>query len=942
MKIAYTFVISDLFHYGHLQLLEAAANMSDKLICGVLTDEAVLKIGGSPISNYQERSSVISAIKYVNEVIPQESQDPFDNLQMLRQRFAQDEIIFVYGENWGEAPGGHSLNKINITLKQQSFYKKLSNNHIACKFVEKYYPNLTALDTFSERFVIPDFDKFTREKPKFTVTTKANTLQKLKPLLKKSHIEKMYVFTIADWNHYAEEVLFDIQEKFNGKKIVIRSSCLNEDSMQESKAGHYQSILNIDSSDNQKVNNAIKQVIGSYPQDDINLSDQVLVQRYTEGVQLSGVLFTRDLGTNAPYYVINYSQGNETDVVTSGRQASLIKIFRHIHRRVLPSHWQKLLEAIDEIEHVVPDIPLDIEFAIRSDDDIIIFQVRPLSANVYLPPVDEDNSEAILKQQAQVYHQLLLENQAILKGEPLIFSDMAFWNPSELIGCHPSILAYDLFNQLFMEKAWADGLSKLAYQKMKPQPLMFKFCNKPYINVNLAFLALLPENIPEKYHAPLNHYYLKKLCAEPYLHDKVEFKVLFTCYDFNVRNRLQELLNAGFTESDTQVICDELQTFTQRIIHNSAALFLEVEQRVSDLQTYHHAALQSASCEQGPALNSLIQGLLSTCEELGTVTFSMVARMAFIAESLLKSLVEIQVLTLHEYNELKQSFCTVAFELTQAISDVAKGTLTKSAFMKQYGHLRAGTYDLTQKRYDQSEQMRFETCADEPKHYLHDVIIKKITDYLQLDPLNISFTTFYTFVKAAIEAREKVKLVFTKVISDVLEMLKAIGNNYQLLPEEVALLKIHEILQLKQQGPHLAVIAQRKAELAQFKKFALPAMITKPGDFMLVNSLEAKPNFVTDKMIQGQVVVYRKEMDPEQLPNNIIFIENADPGFHWILAYKIKGIVTRFGGAASHMAICCAELGIPAAIGCGEKYNELLTSRSIRLDCVNEIIERVQ
>ena len=36
-KISYSFVIADLFHYGHLRVLEKAKKMSDHHICGVLS-----------------------------------------------------------------------------------------------------------------------------------------------------------------------------------------------------------------------------------------------------------------------------------------------------------------------------------------------------------------------------------------------------------------------------------------------------------------------------------------------------------------------------------------------------------------------------------------------------------------------------------------------------------------------------------------------------------------------------------------------------------------------------------------------------------------------------------------------------------------------------------------------------------------------------------------
>ena len=44
------------------------------------------------------------------------------------------------------------------------------------------------------------------------------------------------------------------------------------------------------------------------------------------------------------------------------------------------------------------------------------------------------------------------------------------------------------------------------------------------------------------------------------------------------------------------------------------------------------------------------------------------------------------------------------------------------------------------------------------------------------------------------------------------------------------------------------------------------------------------------------------------LKNKIILIENADPGYDWIFSHKIIGLVTKYGGANSHMTIRCSEL----------------------------------
>ena len=72
-------------------------------------------------------------------------------------------------------------------------------------------------------------------------------------------------------------------------------------------------------------------------------------------------------------------------------------------------------------------------------------------------------------------------------------------------------------------------------------------------------------------------------------------------------------------------------------------------------------------------------------------------------------------------------------------------------------------------------------------------------------------------------------------------------------------------------------------------------------------------------------------------------IESADPGYDWIFGHQISGLVTKYGGAASHMAIRASELELPAAIGCGDIiYDELLAANLIELDCAVELVRVLQ
>ena len=77
----------------------------------------------------------------------------------------------------------------------------------------------------------------------------------------------------------------------------------------------------------------------------------------------------------------------------------------------------------------------------------------------------------------------------------------------------------------------------------------------------------------------------------------------------------------------------------------------------------------------------------------------------------------------------------------------------------------------------------------------------------------------------------------------------------------------------------------------------------------------------------GHIDIFRK----------IVCIESADPGYDWIFTRGILGLVTKFGGANSHMTIRCAELGLPAAIGVGEHTFDWLTKvPKILLDCAEK------
>ena len=93
------------------------------------------------------------------------------------------------------------------------------------------------------------------------ISTKANTLYAMKNLIKKASIEEMYILRVEDFWRNKNQVCTEIMEKFGGCRIVVRSSSTQEDCMKSSNAGHYKSILDVDSASRAQIVESIEAVI---------------------------------------------------------------------------------------------------------------------------------------------------------------------------------------------------------------------------------------------------------------------------------------------------------------------------------------------------------------------------------------------------------------------------------------------------------------------------------------------------------------------------------------------------------------------------------------------------------------------------------------------------------------------------------------------------------
>lgn len=127
--VGYTSGVYDMLHIGHLNVIKRAKELCDYLIVGVSTDEVVIKNKNkTPIISFEERAAIVSAIKYVDKVVPQERYDIEGKIETVKKYGIN--VMFV-GSDW---EGTDKWNRIEEELAK-----------IGCKVV--YLPHTDGISS---------------------------------------------------------------------------------------------------------------------------------------------------------------------------------------------------------------------------------------------------------------------------------------------------------------------------------------------------------------------------------------------------------------------------------------------------------------------------------------------------------------------------------------------------------------------------------------------------------------------------------------------------------------------------------------------------------------------------------------------------------------------------------------------------------------------------
>ena len=790
----------------------------------------------------------------------------------------------------------------------------------------------------------------------FILGTKAQSLKRLEEVVTLSQIAPQVSFTVAEWIKDSDRIISDIQSKFKSKKLIVRSSAISEDSFEESNAGVYESLLNIDANAHKDIIDSITRVIESYV--DRNQDNQVLVQPMIENVCVSGVVFTRTLSESAPYYIINFDDSSsETDTITSGTNCDhkTLIVSRNNTKEYennAPRALRGLIPALREIEDLLAFEALDIEFAISNNGCVHILQVRPLTSNKYKIDVDHEIFNSI-ESCIEKFNGLQQKTQFVVGGST-IFGVMPDWNPAEIIGTKPNILSYDLYRYLITDEVWASQRAEYGYRDVRPQPLLVSFSGHPYVDVRASLNSFIPAIIDDQLAARLVDYYLSRLSENPHYHDKIEFEIVPTCYAFDFKKWSEILSEGGFSKDEIQQLGDGLKEITINAISRT-------KEDLSNVEIFRKRFDDIFSSDIPPLEKAL--SLLEDCRRYGTLLFAHLARSAFVSISLLKSAVDTKVISQAAMDSFLSSIATVAKEFITDAKKVSEKKKSWSKFIDRYGHLRPGTYDITSEKYADNIEKYLMPVVDQAKMSKEDEI-KKNYDWkserknfskaLIKIGIKVDSEIVENFLKESIEGREYAKFIFSRNLSAALDLIYEYGKIHGLSRLQLANISLGSLFSIRSSNISSKNVVKRlinesKSYLKSQEinnKIELPSLISNESDFYMFMHPSSQPNYIGSGRISAEVVVLNSSdvnKGNSYLNQKILLIPQADPGFDWIFGHKIAGLVTMYGGGNSHMAIRASEFDLPAAIGVGEAlYKSLSCASIIDLDITNRKIEVIR
>ena len=258
-----------------------------------------------------------------------------------------------------------------------------------------------------------------------------------------------------------------------------------------------------------------------------------------------------------------------------------------------------------------------------------------------------------------------------------------------------------------------------------------------------------------------------------------------------------------------------------------------------------------------------IDSIIDETIEYGIIPFAILARHGFIAKTLFESIENDNSFNEEVVNQFYNSIHTVASEFHEDSIKLSKNLISEKKFMKKYGHLRPGTYDISSMRYDQMDIEMFKSNSllnkqDDKTNFSIENYFDKINLVLNEHYFtNINSSDFVNYVSDAIKGREYAKFVFTKCLSILLELIAKYANKLGFSRDQISNLDINEISSLNDypidQQKLIEKINSRKISNEISNSIRLPQVLFEISGVEVVPFQIAQPNFISKKTIEADI-----------------------------------------------------------------------------------------
>ena len=436
------------------------------------------------------------------------------------------------------------------------------------------------------------------------------------------------------------------------------------------------------------------------------------------------------------------------------------------------------------------------------------------------------------------------------------------------------------------------------------------FNNVAYINVNHSLNSFLTRSLQKESCEEIINYQLNKLKENPHLHDSIEFDISRSSYVLDtVEEFSKEYKNIISPSEIIKWHNDLIQIDTQ----NKSTL--EKNKKII-LSTFSKL---DKSFEYSKKEN------IKLIRDTMALPFTHHSRLGFVYFAQLNSLLKKEVITEDQKKLLLLSVNSISTKMKADAYEVKIGKKTLEDFLDVYGHIRAGNYNLLSSNLKNNLNFT-ESLINNSQQPLEDNILPKdiytnIEKYFMINEIPLEASAWIDMFQEGISTRENSKFYYTKGIDGI---LNEVGEKNTSDRELFDLLDIE--------------FNEESTSDMRLMNVLMPDSITSSEDFYFYEEMSKNGNYIGQGTVIGDVLLIDNEANrPNNLENKIVVIPAADPGWDWIFNYKIKSLVTKYGGPNSHMAIRCAEHNIPAILGVGENnFTVISNSKSLEIDFTNE------